>query len=129
MNIHDAYEIDNEGGAALAAPTKERSTSPGWGSWLAFLVFGFGVVAWLQNEQIVAWLLSNGIVDEGSTRTVPGVLRWISVAIAALGLTAAWRMLAAPASAVYGWAPVQSATIVRISARLLRRMLAAVGSP
>ena len=100
---------------------KERSTSPGWGSWLGFLLFGFGAVTWLQNEGIVAWLLSEGIVAEASTRTLPAVLKWISVAIAAVGLTAAWRILAVPASAIFGWAPVQvvAAPLKKVSGTVL----------
>jgi Ca-activated chloride channel family protein len=65
-------------------------------------------MAWVWNEQVVVWLLSNKVVGESSTRTLPGALKWIFMAVALLSLMAAGRIFIRPAVSVYRWTPIQA---------------------
>ena len=93
MRVYDTYELGRVGNSEIAALGTERSGGSGWGSRLAFL-FAFLFVglcawAWNNNDSIVAWGLSQGLVGEAATRTLPGAVRVTSVAGGILGLIAA----------------------------------------
>ena len=108
MRVHDARVSHDKGTARLMASRSTRAQRPGLGSWLALLITGICVLVWVRNEQVVVWLLSQGIVGEGVTRSIPGALRWASVATAIVGLTAAWRIIMRSILGAYRWKPVRT---------------------
>ena len=114
MSVSRAYDIASEGDSRMAALAVARTGGPGLVSRLAFL-FAFLFVglcawAWANNNSIVAWSLSQGLVGEAATRTLPGVVKVAAAAGGILGLAAAglavrrcdWR--SARHSATRGWA-------------------------
>ena len=110
MTVLDTYALHDKGNRVLAVSASGHAMRPGLGSWLALLFIGIWAIAWVQNEQVVAWLLSQDIIGEGLTRTLPGALRWTSVAMAILGLMATWRLVRWSVLGTYHWKPVQTLT-------------------
>ncbi len=107
MSLHDVYAPYDKGTFTSATSTLEQIKKPGLGSWLAVLFMGVCSAAWVQNEQAVAWLLSQGIVGEGVTRTLPSALRWASVGMALLSLVAAQRIGIWSLVGISRWGPAQ----------------------
>ena len=108
MRFHGTQVINKHVNLAPAAPISEVTMRPGLGSWIAALFIVVGAIVWAQNEQVVVWLLARDIVGEGVTRTLPGTLRWASVAVAILGLLAAWRLIAWSVLSTYHWDPIRT---------------------
>ena len=92
MGAYDTYEF-RERSSFTAALAMGRSSRSVWGSWLALLFallsVGLCVWAWTNNDNVVAWGLSHGLVKEAATRTLPGVVKVASIAGGVLALTAA----------------------------------------
>ena len=110
MRVHGAYVANNESKAKLTVRVNERSARPGSRSWLALLFIGISVLAWARNGDIIVWLLSHEIVGEAATRSLPGALRWVYVAIAILSLVAARRIATWSVAGISRWGPVQVVT-------------------
>ena len=93
MIVYDAYKFVREGNSEMAALAIGRSVRSGWTSGLAFLFaflfVGLWAWAWINNDNIVAWSLSHGLVGEAATRTLPSAVKVASVAGGILGLIAA----------------------------------------
>ena len=92
--------------------------------WLALLVgflsVGLSTWVWMNNDDIVAWGMSQGMVGEGSIGTLLGVVRRAAMVSAVLGLGAAGLMVR----------PVRMGvtTIVRSLARIVRAAYKAASS-
>ncbi|MCZ6891465.1 MAG: hypothetical protein O7F09_03010, partial [Chloroflexi bacterium] len=127
MRVQDVYSPYDKGTFISAASTLEQIKKPGLGSWLAVLFIGVFATAWVQNEQVVAWLLSQGIVGEGATRTLPGELRWASIGMALLSLLSAWRIGIWGVVGIYRWGPTQA--FVNPIAAVLRTVFSGAWKP
>ena len=93
MRMPGAYELNYGASRGVKVSVAERFTRAGLAGWLPFLAIGLALVGtsvalWAYNNTLVAWALSQGMVDEGATRTLPSSLRHASVAGAVLGVTA-----------------------------------------
>ena len=106
MRVNDVYEFNNERNTELTLPTPGRLGVPGWGSWLPFSIIGLCVAAWAWHEHIVVWLLSEGMVEESATHTLPDVVRYIAVGAGIASTIAAWRIFMWSALGFYRWGPV-----------------------
>ena len=93
MRVYDTYKFVSEGKSEVAALAAGRSGGSEWGVRLAFL-FAFLFVglcgwAWANSQNIVAWSLSQGLVGEAATSTLPGAVKIACVVGGILGLAAA----------------------------------------
>lgn len=83
------------------------------GVWLALLsVMGFSAVCavvWMNSDQIVAWLLANGIVEEASTSTLPTWINRGAFRAATAGLVAAALIILRAVFGIYPWSPLLTA--------------------
>ena len=76
-------------------------------SWAALLLVAASAAVWLKHEDIVVRLLSEGLIDEQATRTLPETVRYAALATGIVGLVAAWRLALRGAQSVYDWTPAQ----------------------
>ena len=87
------YKFINPASSEMAALDSGRPQRFGLDFWLALLVaflsVGLSSWVWVNNEDIIAWGLSHGIVDEGATRRLLGAVRHAAIVGAVLGLGAA----------------------------------------
>ena len=90
----------------LQSPPMQR-TPLSYLSWAASLLVAASAAVWLKHEEIVVRLLSEGLIDEQATRTLPETLRYGALAAAIVGLVAAWQFALRGGQIVYGWTPVQ----------------------
>jgi Ca-activated chloride channel family protein len=81
---------------------------PGLMSWLTLALIALWALAWMQNETIVKWALSQGIVGEGATRSLPGAVKTASIVLAGLSVLAGWRIAAWGTWALYQLPPAQA---------------------
>ncbi|MDA1348811.1 MAG: hypothetical protein O3A47_08090, partial [Chloroflexi bacterium] len=123
MSVPNTYQLQKWRPTEGAASATAGVARPGLGSWLAVLLVGVSALALLRNEQIVVWLLSENMVGEGSTRSLPDVLRWLFLATGAIALALAWRISAWAAVRVLCWGPV------RIPAAYTGRVIGAAARP
>ena len=110
MSAQDAYEFVTEGDTEMTTLVPAGFRRPGLGSWLAFLLIGICAMTWARNEQVVAWLMSRGVVGESAIAPLLGAVRWASVAGGILGLIAVWPVATRSGSAIHRWGPVQAFT-------------------
>lgn len=91
-------------------PQREKNSprTPGWGSWLAFLFIGVCALALAYTEQLIAWSLSQGIANEGSTQSLLANLRYAGIAGVLLGAITAWRIWLWAIQTTERWAPVRA---------------------
>ena len=112
MGVLDANRFRNESKTDQTVSHSGRFVRPGRWSLLALLLsllfFGIWAVTWAGNERIIAWLLSQGIVEESATRTLPGTLRSTSLAIAGLGMVSTLPVVTWCVLATYRLGPVQT---------------------
>lgn len=94
-------------GRVTSSPTRTAQTkAPSLQSWAAFFLVGACAAVWAKHEDIVVWLLSEGLIEEQATVTLPGTLRSAAVAAGIVAAVAAWRIAAWGLRIVYGWTPV-----------------------
>ena len=108
MTAHDAPEFIDGSHRGTTAPATARPSRPGPGSWLAFVLIGICAAAWVRNEHIVVWLMSQGIVQETATSALLGAVTWASVAGGILGLIVVRPIVTWTASPIYRWGPFQA---------------------
>ncbi len=75
---------------------------------VALLLTGVCALAWAKNEQIVAWLLSEGVVEESATRTLPDTVRSVTLRVGIGGLVATALAAVWAVSGIAPWAPVRA---------------------
>lgn len=87
-------------------------TRLGWAGFLALLLAlafsGICAMARMNSDQIVAWLLSQGVVGEAETSTLHDMVTKGAAAAAILGLVAAHLIVLRGVFGVYPWTQVQS---------------------
>ena len=103
MTLHDTWR---------SLPSFTLNFRLGWTSWLALsLVLAFSAVcavAWMNSEQIVAWLLSQGMVEEADTGTLPGVIKDGATGAGIAGFVAAHLIVMRGRFGIYPWTPLQA---------------------
>ena len=91
------YKSIRSGSSETAALDNGRRQGLGLDIWLALLVgflsVGLSTWVWMNNDDIVAWGMSQGMVSEGSIGTLLGVVRRAAMVSAVLGLGAAGLMM------------------------------------
>ena len=67
--MYDAKGLDRDGGPRRAAGGASvwAMTPPRWWFWVALAVSSLAPIPWFRNEQIVIWLLGNGVIGESAT--------------------------------------------------------------
>ena len=89
-----------------------RPARPGVGTWVTFLIAllftGICGAVWVNNEDMAAWLLSEGVVKESGTRTLPGSIRSWAMWSGIAGLTAVPLVLLWGVFGITPWAPAQA---------------------
>ena len=93
MRVDSTYGSINQGNSEMAEFAQGNSGRVERGIWLsvlfAFLSVGLTTWVWINNDTIIAWGLSQGLVDEGATRFLPGAVRNAAIVGGILGLIAA----------------------------------------
>ena len=83
------YKSIRSGSSETAALDNGRRQGLGLDIWLALLVgflsVGLSTWVWMNNDDIVAWGMSQGMVSEGSIGTLLGVVRRAAMVSAVLG--------------------------------------------
>ena len=89
-----------------------RPAWPGVGSWLTLLIAlsfaGICGAVWVNNEAMAVWLFSEGMVQESTTRTLPGTIRSWAMWSGISGLVMAQLVLLWGIFGITPWAPVQA---------------------
>ena len=84
---------------------------PGLGSYLTLLITllftGVCGAVWINNEAMAVWLLSEGAVQESTTRTLPGTIKSWAMASGISGLVTAQLVLLWSVFGITPWAPAQ----------------------
>ena len=92
--------------------------------WLALLsALGFSAVCaviWMNSDQIIAWLLAQGMVEEASTSKLPAWVNRAAFRAAFAGLLAAGLIILRAVFGIYPWSPLLAAA--NYLERLLRPM-------
>ena len=81
MRVDSAGAFKYEAYPQSTEPRRKWLMRPARRIWLALLIASVGAMLWLKNDDVVVWLLADGIVGEGATRTLPDVLDWTGVVV------------------------------------------------
>ena len=106
MAAREAYGYSNE-----AAATAEAATStarPGAGSLLALMWIAACAMAGWRHEDIVVALMAQGILNESTVLGGLTIMKWASVAGAAIGLAAMLPAMLWALTTVGRWGPVRA---------------------
>ena len=84
-----------------------------WTGWLALsLALAFSAVCavvWMNNDQTVAWLLSQGLVAEANTNTLPGDINQGAIGAGIAGLVATLLIVLRAVFGIFPWSPLLAA--------------------
>ena len=103
-------------------PHIHHPAKPGLGTLVAVSVFVLGLLSRLNSEDILAWMLANGILQESATRAVPAYLRTAYLVTIIIGVLSAWRVYVWTAHLLNHWGPTHAVlSRTAVPARALAR--------
>ena len=98
--------------AWTSEPLAASHSRLGWATWVSLLLAlafsGICAMARTNGDQIVAWLLSQGVVGESETSTLHGMVTNGAAAAGIAGLVAAPLIVLWGVFGLYPWTPVQA---------------------
>ena len=101
MNTTKNIEINTIGNGEFQAVKQPRYHGPRLFHWLALMFAVISILAWLNVENIVVWSLSNGLINEAATRSLPGILGYVFLTCWVLGAVYAHRIAVSGVLKVY----------------------------